>query len=101
METDRTCFRMKVILALCEQPLSCPLSITNNHYLTGLPVVNAVYKMSFIFFSEGYFWEVIVGVHRLAHLIFTLFQSNIYKVDVREFLPRDLCSENEANTAMK
>ena len=55
MEMDRTCFRMKVILALCEQPLSRPLSITNNHYLTGLPVVNAVYKMSFIFFLGGVF----------------------------------------------
>ena len=28
-----------------------------------------------------------MGVHRQPHLIFTLFQSNIYKVDVREFLP--------------
>ena len=34
-------------------------------------------------------WEVVVGVHRPPHLIFTLFQSNIYKVNVREFLPRD------------
>ena len=51
--------------------------------------------MGFIFFSGrgwggwGYFWEVVVGVHRPLHLIFTLFQSNIYKVNVREFLPRD------------
>ena len=32
-------------------------------------------KMSFIFFrgvDGGYFWEVIVGVHRPPHLIFTL-----------------------------
>ena len=31
-------------------------------------------KMSFIFFRGGwgYFWEVVVGVHRPPHLIFTL-----------------------------
>ena len=32
-------------------------------------------KMSFIFFlggGGGYFWEVVVGVHRPPHLIFTL-----------------------------
>ena len=33
-------------------------------------------KMSFIFFrgggDGGYFWEVVVGVHRPPHLIFTL-----------------------------
>ena len=34
-------------------------------------------------------WEVVVGVHRPPHLIVTPFQSNIYKVNVREFLPRD------------
>ena len=39
--------------------------------------------------GRGYFWEVVEGVHRPPHLIFTLFQSNIYKVNVREFLPRD------------
>ena len=33
----------------------------------------------------GYFWEVVVGVHCLALLILTLFQSNIYKVNVREY----------------
>ena len=45
--------------------------------------------MSSIFFSGGggggYFLEVVVGVHRLALLILTLFQSNIYKVNVREY----------------
>ena len=52
--------------------------------------------MGFIFFSVGgeeggggISWEVVVGVHRPLHLIFTLFQSNVYKVNVREFLPRD------------
>ena len=30
-----------------------------------------------------------MGVHRPPHLIFTLFQSNMYEVNVREFLPRD------------
>ena len=35
----------------------------------------------------GDFWEVIVGVHRPALLILTLFQSNIYKVNVREYPP--------------
>ena len=39
--------------------------------------------------GRGYFWEVIVGVHHLPHLIFTLFQSNIHKVTVRGFLPWD------------
>ena len=42
-------------------------------------------KMSFIFFGGGgvgYFWEVLVGVHRPPHLILH------YKViNVREFLP--------------
>ena len=54
--------------------------------LTGRPVVNG-----FLFFlgAGGYFWEIEVGVHRLPHLIFTLFQSHIYKVNVREFLPWD------------
>ena len=43
--------------------------------------------MGLIFFSGGwggYFWEVVVGVHHPPHLIFTLFQSNIYKVNARE-----------------
>ena len=31
----------------------------------------------------GYFWEVLVGAHHRCHLIFTLFQSNVYKVNVR------------------
>ena len=30
-----------------------------------------------------YFWEVVVGAHSPCHLIFTLFQSNVYKVNVR------------------
>ena len=49
-----------------------------------------VYKINSIFFLVGCggdFWEVIVGVHRPALLIFTLFQSNIYKVNVREYPP--------------
>ena len=46
-----------------------------------------VYKISSIYFSEGYFWEFVVGVHRPAFLIFTLFQRNIYKVNVREYPP--------------
>ena len=59
--------------------------------------------MSIIFFStvggggeggEGKCWEVAVRVHGPALLIFTLFQSNIYKVNVREY-PRDLCRQNE------
>ena len=41
-----------------------------------------------MFFSGGggggYFWEVIGGVCRPALLIFTLFQGNIYKVNVRD-----------------
>ena len=42
----------------------------------------------------------LVGVHRPSHLIFTLFQSNTYKVNVREFLPRDLCRENGQSLAL-
>ena len=37
----------------------------------------------------GVFLGSRTGVHRPPHLIFTLFQSNVYKVNVREFLPRD------------
>ena len=37
------------------------------------------------FFWQGYCWQVVEGVHRPALLIFTLFQSNIYKVNVREY----------------
>ena len=48
----------------------------------------------FLSWGGGGVWEVVVGVYRSPHLIFTLFQSNIYKVNVREFLPRDLCREN-------
>ena len=29
-------------------------------------------KMGFIFFSGEYFWEVVVGVHRQPHLIYTI-----------------------------
>ena len=36
----------------------------------------------------GHFWEVVVGVHRSALLIFTLFQRNICKVNVRDY-PRE------------
>ena len=38
------------------------------------------------FFLSGwgwYFWEVVVGANRPRHLIFTLFQSNVYQVNVR------------------
>jgi len=46
-------------------------------------------KNEFHFFSsQGYFWQVVEGVHRPALLNFTLFQSNIYKVNVREYPPR-------------
>ena len=38
-------------------------------------------------FSDGYFWEVAVGERNPALLIFTLFQSNIYKVNLREYPP--------------
>ena len=62
--------------------------------LTGLPVAQPGYKMTIIFFlkgagggGRGKFWEVAVGVHLPALLIFTLFQSNIYKVNVREYRP--------------
>ena len=51
---------------------------------TGSPV----YKMSSIFFSQGYFWQVVEALHRPALLILTLFQSSIYKVNVREYPPR-------------
>ena len=40
----------------------------------------------------GYFWEVVVGVHRLRYLIFTLFQSNIYKFNPAGDLCRVACS---------
>ena len=58
--------------------------------LISLPVRRPVYKIRSIFSSgvgggEGYFWEVVVGVCRPALLIFTLFQSNIYMVNVREY----------------
>ena len=33
----------------------------------------------------GCFWKLVVGVRRPALLILTLFQSNIYKVNVREY----------------
>ena len=36
-------------------------------------------------------WEDVVGVRRPALLIFTLFQSNIYKFNVREY-PREFMS---------
>ena len=67
----------------------------SHFYLGGL--WRAQFKKWLSFFSQGagvggggvISWEVVVGVHRPPHLIFTLFQSNIYKVNVREFLPRD------------
>ena len=46
-------------------------------------------RNGFHFFSRGYFWEVVVGLLRPPDLIFTLFPNNIFKVNVREFLPRD------------
>ena len=46
------------------------------------------------FLSGEYFWEVVMGVHRPRYLILTPFQSNIHKVNVREFLPWDICQEN-------
>ena len=49
--------------------------------------------MDFIFFSgrrQGYFLASRSEVHRPPHLIiFALFQSNIYKVNVRELLSRE------------
>ena len=46
---------------------------------------NPVCEMGFIFWlgGGGYFWKVVVGLHRPRHLIFTLFHSNVYKVNVR------------------
>ena len=35
-----------------------------------------------------------MGVHRPRYLMLTLFQSNIHKVNVREFLAWDICQEN-------
>ena len=47
----------------------------------------------FSYWGEGgYFWEVVVGVYRPALLILTPFQSNIYKVNVRESPPRRFMS---------
>ena len=48
--------------------------------LTGLPVASAVYKMFFFLSGGGVFLGSRFGVYRPPHLIFTLFQSNIYKV---------------------
>ena len=69
--------------------------------LTGLPVASPVYKLRSIFFSGGegvggrgvVSWEVVIGECRPALLILTPSQSNIYKVNVREYLPPpgDLC----------
>ena len=56
--------------------------------LTGLQKASPVYK-------KTYFWEVVAGVCRPAPLILTLFQSNIYKVNVREYPPGDFVSKNK------
>ena len=47
--------------------------------LTGLPVASTLYKM-LVFLSWWGGGGSVVGVYRPPHLIFTLFQSNIYKV---------------------
>ena len=63
-----------------------------NHIFNWAACWRAQFKKWVSFFFSGgggIFWEVVVGVHRLPHLINTLFQSNIYKVNVREFLPRN------------
>ena len=44
---------------------------------------------TFHFLPRGYFWEVVVGVCCPALKILTLFQSNTYKVNVREYTPGD------------
>ena len=44
---------------------------------------------------ERYCWEVVGGVHGPALLILTLLQSNIYKVNEREYTSRDFCSQNQ------
>ena len=46
------------------------------------------------FLSGEYFWEVVMGVHRPRYLVLTPVQSNIHKVNVREFLPWYICQEN-------
>ena len=51
--------------------------------------VQFIFDVSFFLGEGGYFWEFVVGLHRLPHLIFTLFESNICRANVREFLPRD------------
>ena len=60
--------------------------------------------MSSIFFSgggggggAGDFWEVVVRVCRPAVLIFTLFQSNIDKDNVREYARGFTSSKNQIN----
>ena len=54
----------------------------------------AAWRNRFHFFlggggGGGNFMGSCGGGHRPPYLIFTLIQSNIYKVSVREFLPRD------------
>ena len=52
-------------------------------------MASPVYKIRSIFLlgGGGLFLEVVVGVYRPALLILTPFQSNIYKVNVRESPP--------------
>ena len=62
----------------------CKKNYSNTH------LFRPVYLRRFIFSGGGgCFWEFVVGLHRPPHLIFTLFQSNICRANVREFLPRD------------
>ena len=71
---------------------TCSIAIANVFLVYWAACCKPSLRNGFNFFSQGvggeeYFWEVVVGEHHPPHLIFTLFQSNIYKVKVREFLP--------------
>ena len=70
---------------------TCSIAIANVFLVNWAACGKPSLRNGFNFFSHGglgdYFCEVKVGEHHPPHLIFTLFQSNIYKVNVREFLP--------------
>ena len=71
---------------------TCSIAIANVFLVNWAACGKPSLRNGFNFFLTGggggeYFWEVVVGEHHPPHLIFTLFQSNIYKVNVRGFLP--------------
>jgi len=61
------------------------VSIGATQLVCRLPVRHIFFINAVVFLPGGYSWKILVGVCRPALQILTLFQTNNYKANVREY----------------